>query len=608
MVNQEQTFFDFRLNFNLFNSGTKKATTIYAVVYFKRKQYRINTGVKVYPGQWNKKRQLAVISAKQTKLDNYNNTIVNDKLKQILFSFEQSKLYLCEHIESISNLYELLKQYINPNMATKKDIKASVAATTQMTLLLSTMDKDSTRNIYRGNISVFKRFLDEEKIPDTWTNITYENLEKYKEYLISKGQAVSTINNCLNGLKIMLRKADKNKDIKFDFHISGCDKVEKVKDLRSKEEKKSKQIPLTEKQIYELYNLKLPKRDEEVRDIFVAQCLLGQRISDMPKLFAGNYKIITENTVEITVQKTSEQAIIYLFPIAKEILNKYSDGFKYLKIPTAIIEGESKSRAYVKKIDDRIKKICKTAGFDEEITYTEQRGSKKIVVKKKLHKLIHTHLARHTFITLMCKMGIPKETVIIATAHENTKMIDEVYLHVSSHDKAQKLSEAIENKATGSMFVTHKKQEELKEETDIFNYIFAGDLLLKLNELFKKGISIENLPETETAIKVLKEVGRIDKIDKSKYANNEELKKKVSQICFIVWVMGIQTDDIQLIQLFQNNIISLGLNSKSVKEVMTEKEIRYYFRCIHYDGNIIEDKGPFEHFLYIPIIPPKNKR
>ena len=35
--------------------NTKKATSIYAVVYFKRKQYKINTGVKVYPSQWNKK-------------------------------------------------------------------------------------------------------------------------------------------------------------------------------------------------------------------------------------------------------------------------------------------------------------------------------------------------------------------------------------------------------------------------------------------------------------------------------------------------------------------------------------------------------------------------
>lgn len=164
----EQIFFDFKLNFNLFDPNTKKATSIYAVVYFKCKQYKINTGVKVYPSQWNKKRQLAIINSKQTKLDNYNNTIVNNKLKQILLSFEQSKLYLCEHIESIPNLYELLKQYINPSMATKKKTTNGVSATAQMSLLLSTVDKDSTRNIYRGNINVFKRFLEDENITDTW--------------------------------------------------------------------------------------------------------------------------------------------------------------------------------------------------------------------------------------------------------------------------------------------------------------------------------------------------------------------------------------------------------------------------------------------------------
>ena len=73
---------------------------------------------------------------------------------------------------------------------------------------------------------------------------------------------------------------------------------------------------------------------------------------------------------------------------------------------------------------------------------------------KKLYELIHTHIARHTFITIMCNMGIPKETVIIATAHEDTKMIDEVYLHQSAQDNAMKLAAAIEEKARGSIFNT----------------------------------------------------------------------------------------------------------------------------------------------------------
>ena len=194
---------------------------------------------------------------------------------------------------------------------------------------------------------------------------------------------------------------------------------------------------------------------------------------------------------------------------------------------------------------------------------------------------MHTHVARHTFITLMCKMGIPKETVIIATAQENDKMINEVYLHVSSHDKAIQLTEAVETNIRGDIFSIDRKQEKPEEETDIFNYIFAGDLWLKLNDLLKKGICINQLPETREAVKVLKDIGRIDTVDISKYANNAELKKRVSQISFIVWNIGRVTDDIQLIQLFQNNIISLGLNSKNIGRVMEEKEIRYFFTQLY---------------------------
>ena len=83
----------------------------------------------------------------------------------------------------------------------------------------------------------------------------------------------------------------------------------------------------------------------------------------MPKLFAGNYKKIDDHTVEITVQKTQEQAVIYPFPVAKEILNKYSlNGFKHLNINTNPDEQEDKSREYVRKTDDHIKKYVRMQG------------------------------------------------------------------------------------------------------------------------------------------------------------------------------------------------------------------------------------------------------
>ena len=105
-------------------------------------------------------------------------------------------------------------------MATKKKTTNGVSATAQMSLLLSTVDKDSTRNIYRGNINVFKRFLEDE-------NITEDNLEKYKEYLIGKGQAVTTINNCLSSLKIYFGRLIKRRVSVLTFTLQAVIKLKK---------------------------------------------------------------------------------------------------------------------------------------------------------------------------------------------------------------------------------------------------------------------------------------------------------------------------------------------------------------------------------------------
>ena len=53
-----------------------------------------------------------------------------------------------------------------------------------------------------------------------------------------------------------------------------------------------------------------------------------------------------------------------------------------------------------------------------------------------------------------------------------------------------------------------------KQKTDVFNHVFAGDLLLKLSKLRNKGIDITKLPDTEEAIRILKDISRIDGIDK----------------------------------------------------------------------------------------------
>lgn len=112
----EQVFLDFNLNFNLRQTKKNMPTIIYALFTFRGKQYKVNIGAKVYPIQWNKRKQIATISNGQTRLDNRNNEIVNKKIRSLLAIFEEKKNYLCENLERIDSLFEEMRQAINPNL------------------------------------------------------------------------------------------------------------------------------------------------------------------------------------------------------------------------------------------------------------------------------------------------------------------------------------------------------------------------------------------------------------------------------------------------------------------------------------------------------------
>ena len=88
----EQVFLEFTLNFNLRQTRLNKPTIIYALFSFRGKQYKVNIGVKVYPSQWNKRKQIATISNGQTRLDNRNNEIVNKRIRSILLLLKRIRI------------------------------------------------------------------------------------------------------------------------------------------------------------------------------------------------------------------------------------------------------------------------------------------------------------------------------------------------------------------------------------------------------------------------------------------------------------------------------------------------------------------------------------
>lgn len=566
-------------NFNLRKPKSEKPTNIYFVARVKNKQIKLSTGVRVYPDQWNVKKQEAYISCRLTELDNENNTIVNEKIGKLKLYFSEYKRYLCDHPEEIEHrAIILLKQYIYKDTMKKKTEKP---ATFIMKQIVEEKDtEESSKNQYRANIDKFKRFLEENSIPDTWKNMNLDTFAKYQQYLVKDGKKASTVKNIMKGTFFsVLRKASKRPDIPFKWDESNLESFELVKDKSNKELAHNKEVALTEKQIEQLYEHQLTgtekqiKKKMEIRDLFVLQCLVGQRISDMQKFFNGDNERDEENgTISIIQKKTGARAIIPLVPMAEEIINKYAGKeIKYYR--------ERRSG-----LNKELKVIAQEVGLDEPITYEEDG----IKYTKPLYELLHTHTARHTFSTVMCRRGVPREDIIIATGHEDTQMLNKIYAHLTAKDKSKKVTNAFKKKLGDGIFDMGGQAEpegneqtpaptvpvKPKQKMDAFNHVFAGDLLLKLSRLKNKGIDITKLPDTEEAIRILKDIGRIDGIDKDKYKDNTQLRDKVAGIASVVWFIALKRDDMVLIQMFQNNITELGLESIFFNEdVMREPEL-----------------------------------
>lgn len=447
---------EMQARFNLRKPRSEKPTNLYLVCRINNKQVKLSTGVKIYPDHWNEKRQEAYISVRLSEIDNINNTIVNKKITKLKEYFIEFKHYLCMHPDEIGESMKLLKQHIYKDRM-KKELQKPATFIMKQIIEAKTC-AESSKKQYRSNIDKFERFLKENEIPNTWESMNLDTINRYQKQIIKENplHPHNTLRNIIKGTIFnLLGIADKRLDIPFKWSDSNLNSFEFVKDKSNKELADNKKVSLTEEQLNKFYKHIITgterqiKKYTEIRDLFILQCLVGQRIGDMQKFFNGDNEMDEEaGTISIIQQKTKARAIIPLLPLAKEIISKY----------------ENKELLYYKErksiVNEALKEVAEQAGLDEPITY-EENGIKQT---QPLYKLLHTHTARHTFITILCRKGIPKETVIIATGHEDTKMIDKVYSHLNSKDKAKKVSNAFKSLNNGIFNMG-------KVETNSFNEV-----------------------------------------------------------------------------------------------------------------------------------------
>lgn len=524
-------------NFNLRQPKANKPTNIYLVVYLNNKQVKLSTGVKVYPEHWNIRKQQAYVNARLSKLDNNNNTIANDRLSELKDMFLEFKHYLCEHPTDIDNSITILRTRIYKNTMTT-EIKKKSATTVMKEIIDAKQAASSTKEQQKLNVGKFERYLKENNISDTWESMNLNTFEGYQKYLVDNGRGSVTIRNIIqNTLFPLLKKVSKRVDIPFTWYDSNLNSFEFVKDESNKELASNKKVTLTEEQLKQLYDypitgteLQVRKRTE-IRDLFVLQCLVGQRVGDMQKFFNGdNEKDEEEDTISIIQQKTKARAIIPLTPLAKEIISKYQNTeLKYYKPSNSNLNAE-------------LRIIAEEAGLNTPVTFEDKDGKQ----VKPLFELVHTHTARHTFITIMCRRDIPKETIIIATGHEDTKMIDKVYSHLSNKDKAQKVSTAFKKKLDGDIFSMGKVEtnslNEVKPTNDATNNITFDTLLdtqffaSKINKAVELQSQVGHLKNGKLCSydnEITSLISEIEKFSQSSTSDSDVAKQYVKQLS--VW-------------------------------------------------------------------------
>ena len=375
-------------------SYSAKKTVIRLEVYIKgeKSRFKYNTGRTIEPKYWSNKlnrckslkgdvgkrnREVNVIlneyeTALQRIKDLYGGALTADKLKKSLDSyFKVNEVEVIKEVQTVDNYFRLYYEELKGlGSVEHKSIKHYARIFNKFKEFENGKKvylKDLKDNVYVGFI-VFLR--DKYGLND---NTLYRNFGYFKTFLnwcIKKGVEVP---NDFKNIKLSPFDTD--------------------------------DISLTTQDIDTLAGLELEPRLEIHRDLFLIGCYSGQRFSDYSVFEKAD---IQGDLIIKRAEKTETHSFIPLHPKLKALLDKYN--WKLGKISS-------------QKFNQNIQKICKLAGFTEEIKNTSYIGSKKVVEIKQRWQMVASHTARRTFITIAAEKMMPDHIIMSITGIRDPKTL-----------------------------------------------------------------------------------------------------------------------------------------------------------------------------------------
>ena len=442
MSKKGQIFYrESKLKFYLRNSHSTHPCQIYLVASVDGKRYRIYTKMKVYAGQWDQERQLAVISNIQSKQDNRNNKIANNYLNKLRGYFSEFIEYICNN--NVDDIAETLKKFINRDMAIKKINLVYVAADAleYYHSYVKPSIKDSTKRQSESLLSEFGRFVDTLREKDKTMQIfSQRGLNMYKEYLINKMNkskedgsrrnfGVGQLNRCGAIIALLINKVLVPQE-KAPSPVVWI----KVDDPRREDQ--MGHIPLLDNEVAAIESCSgLSPVEEEYRDVFLLHLECGQRVSDLAKLLTGNYKVKQGKKYKYIVVSTTKENINAIIPITPKVTMLMDKIKNHTLVDPKEFEEKTKGKGN-NTYNEAIRRIAKKAGLDREIVKIDSTQKE---VRKPLYKTLSSHDARCTFITNMIRKGVSPERLCRMTGHANDEMIKRVYAQLTVEDEINRI-------------------------------------------------------------------------------------------------------------------------------------------------------------------------
>jgi site-specific recombinase XerD len=275
--------------------------------------------------------------------------------------------------------------------------------------------KDKTKQVYRVSLNHLIDYVSKERIALSWESFNLEFYAGFTAHLYGIPHSDNTVGKTIKTLKTFISNA-----FERDLHTNLSFKKKGFKVISSEVD----EIYLDEKEIRKIHELKgLEPHLEESKKRFVFYCCVGLRFGDANGINPNNITTAIDGgyRLKVTTEKTGEDVIIALDPLAEEIWNAWG-----CRPPKKISNP---------KFNKHIKTIAEKAGLTELV-------QKRTTVKGKVsiewvHKweMVKAHTCRRSFATNSYLDGVPTQTIMAMTGHKTEKSFKK-YIRITKEQHA----------------------------------------------------------------------------------------------------------------------------------------------------------------------------